>query len=93
MLDGLIYDQRVQCLMSRSRQYRQNIENVAPVDRDLMYIPTNNATKSKKAVNRVVELMYKEAHWQSVHGSIADTLTFFRQRFWSKKKKRSEAGA
>ena len=85
MMDGLIYDQRVHCLMSCSRQYRQNNENVAPVDRDLMYIPTNNATKSTTAINRVVELMYKEAHWQSVHGSIADTLTFFRQRFWSKK--------
>jgi hypothetical protein len=83
--DGIFYDSQKRLLMSRSRQYRGDNEPLSPVQRDLIYFPTKTPLQGARAVNRPVELMYRHCHLETVHGSIAETFTRFRFKYWSSK--------
>jgi hypothetical protein len=83
--DGLLYDAHQNLLMSRSRQYLDSNERLSPVHRDLIYVPTHSPLMRAKAVNRPVELMYRNCHLETIHGSISETYTRFRCKYWSSK--------
>jgi hypothetical protein len=83
--DGLLYDPSHDLIMSRSRQYKETNEPLAPHQRDLVFIPTKSLNPGAKTVNRAVELLYQQAHDMMIHGSVQETFTAFRLKYWSSK--------
>jgi hypothetical protein len=84
IFEGLVWNEDLNLLMSRSRQNQAN-EDVAPCQRDLIFIPYDTGEiHTPRKINKGLELLMTECHMKTGHGSASTTMAEFRTRFWCK---------
>jgi hypothetical protein len=88
IIDGLILDDKTNLILSRSRQYQPNSDNLSPLQKDLIFIPYNTGNPNSPAVNPALELLMRQSHSNTGHGSATATVVDFRTRYWCAKAKK-----
>jgi hypothetical protein len=85
IFEGLVWDEQLDLLMSRSRQNQFPGQDLPLGQRDLIFVPYDAIGPNKtRKFNRGLELLMTECHELTGHGSIAPTVAKFRTRFWCK---------
>jgi hypothetical protein len=86
IVDGLVWSNKYQLIMSRGRQPASNpkLSRDQVPSRDLIHIPYSRGQYGKDR-NPLAELIMIDSHTRCGHGAARSTLTEFRTKYWIKK--------